>query len=117
MVVDDDKDLVQVVSKKLQLAGHKVVTACDGNECLETIRTEKPDLILLDVMMPNIDGLEVCREIKHDPEIRHIKIALFTSKSSNRDREISAEYLADAHIGKPVPLSMLVKIVDKLLKK
>jgi two-component system alkaline phosphatase synthesis response regulator PhoP len=116
MVVDDDWDITQIVSEKLRLAGYDVVTACDGNECLEIIRREKPNLVLLDVMMPDLDGLEVCREIKRNLETKNIKVAVFTVKSSARDREISAEYFADAHIGKPVSTDMLIKIVEKLLK-
>jgi two-component system alkaline phosphatase synthesis response regulator PhoP len=117
MVVDDEEDILRIVSEKLQWAGYDVIPACDGSECLEKIRSDKPDLVLLDVMMPGIDGLEVCRQIKQSPETKNIKVAVFTVRTSQRDRELSAEYLADAHIDKPISMDMLVKTVGRLLKE
>lgn len=117
MVVDDDEDILRVVSEKLRWAGYEVITVNNGREGLEKVLREKPDLVLLDIMMPDLDGLEVCREIKTNPETMHIKVAVFTVRSSPRDRELSAEYLADAHIAKPVSMDMLVRIVGRILEK
>lgn len=116
MIVDDEPEILYVVSEKLKWEGYDVIPACDGYECLEKIQGEKPDLVLLDIMMPDLDGLEVCRRIKRNPNTRDVKIAVFTAKTSRRDRELSAEYLADAHIDKPISMELLVKTVGKLLK-
>lgn len=117
MVVDDEEGILRVVTEKLEREGYEVTPACGGHECLEKLREEKPDLILLDIMMPELDGLEVCRTIKTSPATKDIKVAVFTVRTSPRDRELSAEYLADYHIDKPISMKHLVKIVWKLLKK
>lgn len=116
MVVDDEEDVLRVVSERLQRAGYEVITACSGYECLEKVWREKLDLVLLDIMMPGLDGLEVCRKIKTNPLTRDIKVAVFTVRTSKRDRELSAEYLADAHIDKPISMEHLVSVVGRLLK-
>jgi CheY-like chemotaxis protein len=116
MVVDDEEGVVTVVGEALRKEGYEVLEAYDGSECLEKIKSDKPDLVLLDVMMPGLDGLEVCREIKQNPETKNIKVAVFTVRTSQRDRELSAEYLADYHIDKPISMDMLIKTVGRLLK-
>jgi two-component system alkaline phosphatase synthesis response regulator PhoP len=117
LVVDDDGDLLRIMREKLIWAGYEVITADNGREGLDKVVTEKPDLVLLDVMMPELDGLEVCRKIKTNPETKRVKVAIFSVRSSPRDRELSAEYLADAHISKPVSMDMLLKIVGRILEK
>jgi CheY-like chemotaxis protein len=117
IVVDDDEGILEVVSQKLRWAGYDVTAVNNGREGLERVLKEKPDLVLLDILMPDLDGLEVCREIKTNPETTNVKVAVFTVRGSTRDRELSAEYLADAHISKPISMDMLVKIVGELLKK
>lgn len=117
MVVDDDEDLLEIVGDRLRWAGYEVTTVSNGREGLEQAKREKPDLVLLDIMMPDLDGLEICREIKTNPEMEKVKVAVFTVRGSTRDRELSAEYLADAHISKPISMDMLVRIVGELLKK
>jgi CheY-like chemotaxis protein len=116
MVVDDDERVVSLVGKTLRRRGYEVIEAFSGYECLEKIEDKKPDLVLLDVMMPGLDGLEVCRQIKKNENTRHVKVVMFTVKSSSRDREISQEYLADYHLSKPLSLELLIKTVDRLLK-
>lgn len=116
IVVDDEESMVSLVGEALRGEGYEVIEAFDGYECLEKIKDKKPDLVLLDIMMPGLDGLEVCRQIKMNESTRDVKVAVFTVKSSSRDREISHEYLADYHISKPISMDVLVKTVSSMLK-
>ena len=117
MVVDDEEDILYLVKTILKKAGHEVITASSGEECLEILKTEKPDLILLDVMMPGLDGFDTSKLIKADEENRSIPIAMLTVKSGDTDRLRSLEESAiDWHISKPVERKKLVEMVDWLLK-
>ncbi|MEE8403255.1 MAG: response regulator [Candidatus Hydrothermarchaeaceae archaeon] len=117
MVVDDEDDIRYLIGAILKKAGHDVVTASSGEECLKILKTERPDLILLDVMMPGLDGFDTCAVIKSDEESRSIPVAMLTVKSGDEDRLRSLEECAaDWHISKPVDRKKLVEIVDWLLK-
>lgn len=117
MVVDDEEDILYLVKTILKKAGHEVITASSGENCLEILKTEKPDLILLDVMMPGLDGFDTSKLIKADEENRSIPIAMLTVKSGDTDRLRSLEESAiDWHISKPVERKKLVEMVDWLLK-
>lgn len=117
MVVDDEEDILYLVGVILKKAGHEVITASSGEECLDILKTEKPDLILLDVMMPGLDGFDTCGIIKADKEHKSVPIAMLTVKSSDEDRLRSLEECAaDWHISKPVDRKKLVGIVNWLLK-
>lgn len=117
MVVDDEEDILYLVKTILNKAGHEVITASSGEECLEILKTEKPDLILLDVMMPGLDGFDTSKLIKADEENKSIPIAMLTVKSGDTDRLRSLEEGAiDWHISKPVERKKLVEMVDWLLK-
>ena len=85
LAVDDERHIVRLVEVNLQRAGYEVVTAFDGREALEKARTEKPDLIVLDVMMPYMDGPEVLQKLKADPETRDIPVIMLTSKAQDAD--------------------------------
>jgi DNA-binding response OmpR family regulator len=94
-----------------------VITASDGEECLNTLRKENPDLILLDVMMPGIDGYETCKMIKKDEKYKSTVVAMLTVKSEDEDRLRSLdECAADWHIAKPMDRKKLVEVVDWLIK-
>ena len=82
LVVDDDPDLVETVSMKLEALDYRVAKAYDGLEAWEKIKEEKPDLVILDIMMPNKHGYEVCDEIKKDPEYQDITVILLTAVGS-----------------------------------
>jgi len=122
MVVDDDPDLVESVTMILEKKGHKVVPAYDGVECMEKVKTVKPDAMILDVMMPNKNGYEVCRELKGDPAYRNIPILLLTAVVSHiptttytyRD---GMETEADDYVDKPVEPAELVRLVERLIQK
>lgn len=116
MVVDDEPDIVYLVSKMLKKEGFDVMEAYNGEEALEKIGEKKPDLILLDVMMPGIDGWETSKKIKSNPEHSLIPIAMLTVKSGEEDMEKSFKYaLCDAHIPKPIIKEKMLNTIRWLL--
>ncbi|MBI5253947.1 MAG: response regulator [Euryarchaeota archaeon] len=117
MVVDDEPDIVVIVGEMLRKAGYGVIEARNGRECLEKLKKEKPDLILLDVMMPDILGWDVCKKIKEDEMTKSIPVAMLTVKSTDEDKERSFKYAhCDAHINKPIIREKLLSTVEWLLK-
>jgi two-component system alkaline phosphatase synthesis response regulator PhoP len=122
LVVDDDPDLVESVTMILENKNHEVIQAYGGIEGLEKAKAEKPDAIILDVMMPDKDGYEVCKELKGDPEYSDIPILLLTAvvsqiSSSTYTSRMGMETEADDYIDKPVEPGELAKLVERLLAK
>jgi DNA-binding response OmpR family regulator len=122
LVVDDDPDLVESVTMILESKNHEVIQAYGGIEGLEKAKAEKPDAIILDVMMPDKDGYEVCKELKADPDYSEIPILLLTAvvsqiPSSTYTSRMGMETEADDYIDKPVEPGELVKLVERLLAK
>jgi CheY-like chemotaxis protein len=116
LVVDDESDVVELVKLALKDDGHSITGASSGKEGLDLLKKEKPDLILLDVMMPEMDGWEVCRRIKEDPETSSITVAMLTIKSRDEDKVASLEKArADWHIAKPIKIKALKQTVNWLL--
>ncbi len=117
LVVDDDPDLVEAVSMKLESKGFRVAKAYDGVQAWEKIKEERPRLLILDVMMPNKNGYQVCDEIKKDPEYKDIVVVLLTAvgeavtttRYMHRD---GITTLADDFIPKPIDLDRLMEIVE-----
>jgi CheY-like chemotaxis protein len=117
MVVDDEENILKVVKGMLESAGHEVLTVQSGEECLERLKEERPDLILMDVMMPGMDGWETCRKIKENPETKEITVAMLTVKSEDEDKVKSFDdAIADWHISKPIRKERLLRTVEWLLK-
>ena len=121
LVVDDDPDLVESVTTILESMGHEVLQAYGGIEGLEKAKKEHPDAIVLDVMMPDKDGYEVCKELKADPEYQDIPILLLTAVVSQipdtrYTSRMGMETEADDYVDKPVEPSELVQLVERLLK-
>ena len=122
LVVDDDPDLVESVTMILESRNHEVIQAYGGIEGLEKAKAEKPDAIILDVMMPDKDGYAVCKELKGDPEYSEIPILLLTAvvsqiPSSTYTSRMGMETEADDYIDKPVEPGELAKLVERLLTK
>jgi CheY-like chemotaxis protein len=114
--VDDEDGVLYLISTILKKAGHQAITASSGEECLEILKTEKPDLILLDVMMPGLDGHDTCKRIKKNKESKSIPVAMLTVKSEDEDKLKSLQdSTADWHITKPVEKGKLVEMVNWLL--
>jgi EAL domain-containing protein (putative c-di-GMP-specific phosphodiesterase class I)/DNA-binding response OmpR family regulator len=117
LIVDDDEDILLIVQTILASAGYSAFTAHNGREGVETARELKPDLILLDVMMPELSGWEVCTTLKNAPETRQIPIAMLTVKSEIRDLITGMQVGADDYITKPFTRRKLLTTVRKLLEE
>src|SRR4051812_20214333 len=115
LVVDDDPEIVTMLGTRLTKRGYKVTTAGDGNRAIEMAKREKPDVVLLDVMMPGKSGWEVARALKQDPVTQHVKIVM-VSAIGEKTNEITAPiYGADAHVDKPFEFEKLEKVIADLL--
>lgn len=117
MVVDDEAEILNVVRLALEEEDFEVVEAADGCECLKKLGCEKPDLILLDVMMPGIDGWRTCKLIKENEKTKSIPVCMLTVLSREVEWRTSRDLaLADGHINKPFDKKELVKIVKLMLE-
>lgn len=115
-MVDDEPDILTVVSMRLKKLGYKVLTAVDGKQGLDTIRSEKPGLVLLDLVMPFMNGAEVCRHVKNDPALKHIPIILFTASGCAAMTDEKLKTLgADDYIIKPFEAEEFVGKVERIL--
>src|SRR5437763_1274866 len=117
LVIDDEPDLVELVRYNLARDGFEVVCACDGRAGMESARHHKPDLVVLDVMMPNIDGLDVCRQLRADPRTSGMPIILLTAKAGEADRIVGLELGADDYVTKPFSPRELVARVKAVLRR
>jgi two-component system phosphate regulon response regulator PhoB len=117
LVVDDEPEAVELVAFNLKGAGYEVTTAGDGAEALNKARRIQPNLIILDVMMPEIDGMEVCKLLRRDPATSSISIIMLTAKASEVDRVLGLELGADDYVVKPFSPRELVLRVKKLLDR
>jgi len=115
LVVDDEIYIVHILDFSLGMEGYEVVTALDGEQALEKLKQEKPDLIVLDIMMPKLDGYEVCKAIKSDPETRQIPVILLSAKGRNVDQKMGFDVGADDYITKPFSPRKLVERINQLL--
>ena len=115
LVVDDENLIVTMIKDTLEANNYHVITARDGEEGLARARTEKPDLIILDVMMPKLDGFKVARLLKFDVRYRHIPIIMLTARAGTTDRDISINSGADAYLVKPLDLVSLLTKIKELL--
>jgi DNA-binding response OmpR family regulator len=117
LVVDDELDIVTALSIRLKALGYEVITAADGMAALEAARKQNPDLILLDIMLPKLDGFRVCRMLKFDEKYRHIPIIMITAKVTDADKKTGEEVGADVYIVKPFNPEELIGKVKQLLGK
>jgi DNA-binding response OmpR family regulator len=117
LVVDDEPDAVDLVQFNLKGAGYEVVTAGDGAEALKMARKFAPDLVLLDVMLPEIDGLDVCKMLRRDPATAGVPIIMLTAKAAEIDRVLGLELGADDYVTKPFSPRELMLRVKNLLQR
>jgi DNA-binding response OmpR family regulator len=115
LVVDDEPDAVELVAFNLRQAGHSVTTAADGSEALQKARTQLPDLVVLDVMLPEMDGFEICKLLRHDPATARMPIIMLTAKAAEVDRVLGLELGADDYLTKPFSPRELMLRVKKVL--
>lgn len=117
LVVDDEVDLVETVRFSLELEGYDVLTAYNGEEALNLARKENPDIMLLDLMLPKLDGYKVCRLLKFDERYKHIPILMLTAKIQEKDKATGLETGANEYITKPFDMDELMKKVKGYLSK
>ncbi len=117
LVVDDEQDLVKLVRHHLEKEGYKVLTAYKGEDALFLTRRERPDLLVLDLMLPGIDGLEVCKKIKADPELASTAIVMVTAKGEEFDITLGLKMGADDYVTKPFSPKELVARVQAVLRR
>lgn len=117
LVIDDEKDFVDTLAIRLEAKGYDISKAFDGKEGLEKAHSDNPDLIILDIIMPEMNGFDVCRKLKVDPKFSNIPIILLTAKFQPNDIDFGKEMGADAYLTKPVELNTLSDKINELLKE
>jgi DNA-binding response OmpR family regulator len=117
LVVDDEVDLVRTIQFSLELEGYKVLASYNGEDALAQARKENPDLILLDIMLPKLDGYKVCRLLKFDEQYKHIPILMMTAKTQEKDKLMGKETGANEYITKPFDMEVLMEKVKAYLNK
>lgn len=117
LIVEDDPDIVDILSYNLKQADLKVTSVPDGSSALAEVKRRLPDLILLDLMLPKVDGLEVCRLLKGEPETKNVPIIMITAKGEEVDRIVGLELGADDYIIKPFSPREVVLRVRSVLKR
>ena len=116
LVADDNPLNVDILRTRLSVQGYEVLTASEGVTALALARKEQPDLLLLDIMMPGLDGLEVCRRLKTDPALPFMPVILVTAKADSRDVVAGLDAGADEYLPKPVDQAALVARVRSMLR-
>ena len=117
LVIEDDRSLTEVLTYNLASNGYEVISAYDGQDGLNQARLKQPNLILLDVMIPVLDGLEVCRRLRSDPLTRETPIVMLTAKSEETDQLIGFSMGADDYVTKPFSVKVLLERVKSLLRR
>lgn len=117
LIVDDEVDLLELLQYNLDKEGFRTVTATGGVEGLELARDEDPDLIILDIMMPKMDGIQVCRSIRRDANLRETPVIMLTARTEDEDYIQGLEVGADIYLGKPVSVPVLVSQVKALFRR
>jgi len=117
LIVDDEADLVETVRFPLEMEGYRVLVSYNGEDAINQARKENPDLILLDLMLPNLDGYKVCRLLKFDNRYKHIPILMLTAKTQEKDKALGMETGANEYITKPFEMDDLLKRVKRYLNK
>ena len=115
LLVDDEEEIIFLLKRRFIKNGYDVVEAHSGVEAIACVEKERPDLIVLDVMMPGMNGLEVCRKLKSDPQYQSIKIVLLTAKDQQKDKELGKEAGADAYMTKPFEPDDIIGKVKSLV--
>ncbi|MGE3966334.1 MAG: response regulator transcription factor [Planctomycetota bacterium] len=116
LVVDDDPFIARSLAFVLRKGGYDVIEARDGEAALETIRTQRPDLVFLDVMMPKIDGFQVVEQVRADPEFDGVRIVLLTARGQEADRQRGETVGANAYVTKPFSPTKILEQARALLR-
>lgn len=117
LLVDDERDLLSLLDFNLRASGFETLLATTGEQALSQLRRRVPDLVLLDVMLPDVSGTEVCRQIKSDPRTRHVPVVMLTAKGDEVDRVVGFELGADDYVTKPFSVRELVLRLKAVLRR
>ena len=117
LLVDDEQDILEIVGYNLSQEGYKIVTASNGKEAIAVAKKELPQLIIMDVMMPEMDGMEACENIRKLPELSNVIIAFLTARSEDYSQVAGFDAGADDYIPKPIKPKLLVRKVKALLRR
>lgn len=116
LIIDDEKDFVEMAKIRLEHEGYAIDVASDGYEGLEKVREIRPDLIILDVLMPKMSGYELCRLLKFDEDMKKIPVIILSVRNGDQDKKIGDDVGADVYIGKPYEFSYLLQKIRELVK-
>ena len=117
LIVEDEKDIVKMLDYNLKKEGYKILVAHDGEDALDMANTKLPDLILLDLMLPGVDGLEVCKELKSERKTASIPVIMLTAKSQESDKIVGLELGADDYVTKPFSPRELIARIKAVLRR
>ncbi len=116
LVADDEEDIVATLQFALSQEGYLCLTAYDGREALDKAKRENPDLIILDIMMPKMNGYKISRLLKFDKRYKHIPIIMLTARTQEKDKKLGEETGADIYITKPFEMDALIQTIRNMLK-
>jgi DNA-binding response OmpR family regulator len=117
LIIEDEQDLAEALQMRLQDKNYEVTLAADGSEGLKKAHAEKPDLIILDIRLPKLDGFKLCRMLKFDEEYKNIFIVILTAKVQPADLQTGKEVGADAYLTKPYRSEELLETIERILGK
>ena len=117
LIVEDEKDIVKMLDYNLKKEGYKVIVANDGEDALDMAKSRQPDLILLDLMLPGLDGLEVCKELKNERKTKSIPVIMLTAKAQESDKVVGLELGADDYVTKPFSPRELIARMKAVLRR
>ncbi len=117
LVVEDEETLLDTLAYNLEQEGYKILKAEDGEQALKLVRKKRPDLVVLDIMLPQLDGLAVCRLVRKDPDVAHIPIIMLTARGTQGDKMVGLDSGADDYITKPFDLGEFLARVRAVLRR
>ena len=117
LIIEDEPSLVEVLSYNLEKEGFEVLTANNGRDGLERARSALPDLVILDLMLPLIDGLQVCAQLRSDPKTQNIRVLMLTARSEETDEVVGFNVGADDYVTKPFKVRPLIHHIKALLRR
>lgn len=115
LIADDEADVRELVADVLETSGYKVLQAVNGKDALEKITQAKPDLVILDIRMPEMTGFEVCRKAKSTPALRHIPIIYITASSQKITEQVMADTMANGHVFKPFEIQTILDLIKRFM--
>ena len=115
LLADDELDIITLIAARLKANGYEVIPASDGETALKLAKQEQPDLLILDVMMPKLDGYKVCRLLKFDSRYNAIPVMMLTARTQPQDVKLAGECGADAYVTKPVDVKEFLKKIALLM--